>query len=174
MYYTAAVLDPRIKTTLIEEQYREEAAGIIKHIKDYLKHEHRTPAPLSIAITDIELPYSASIYQLGLLRRARRTEGLTASDIDRYLDEPTIDWDETDLTNYRPDWVLDWWKANQFQYPLMAEAGRDLLAVPGSEVDVERLFSGRRDALGTRRHPLKGEAMRILTLLKAYFERQIN
>jgi hypothetical protein len=56
----------------------------------------------------------------------------------------------------------------------MVEAARDLLAVPGSEVDVERLFSGRRDLLGIRRHGLKGETMRILTLLKAYFERQIN
>jgi hypothetical protein len=53
----------------------------------------------------------------------------------------------------------------------MVEAARALLAAPGSEVDVERLFSGGRDLLGIRRYALKGESMRLLTLLKAYFER---
>jgi hypothetical protein len=53
----------------------------------------------------------------------------------------------------------------------MAAAARALLPVPGSEVDVERLFSGGRDLLGIRRYALKGETMRILTLLKEYFER---
>lgn len=56
----------------------------------------------------------------------------------------------------------------------MAEAARDLLAVPGSEVDVERLFCGGRDQLGIRRFALNEEAMRVLTLLKSYFERKLN
>jgi hypothetical protein len=56
----------------------------------------------------------------------------------------------------------------------MAAAARALLAVPASEVDVERLFSGGRDLLGIRRYALKGETMRILTLLKSYFERAMN
>ena len=55
----------------------------------------------------------------------------------------------------------------------MAKAVRDILAVPGAEVDVERLFCSGRDLLGIRRYALKGETMRILTLLKAYFERQL-
>jgi hypothetical protein len=53
----------------------------------------------------------------------------------------------------------------------MAKAVRALLAVPGSEVDVEKLFSRGRDLLGIRRFALKGETMRILVLLKAHFER---
>jgi hypothetical protein len=53
----------------------------------------------------------------------------------------------------------------------MAQAARAFLAIPGAEVDVERLFSGGRDLLGIRRFGLSGESMRLLTLLKAYFER---
>ena len=68
--------------------------------------------------------------------------------------------------------MLKWWDANAFYYPLMAAAARALLAIPGSEVDVERLFSGGRDLLGIRRYALRGETMRVLTLLKAYFERK--
>jgi hypothetical protein len=92
-------------------------------------------------------------------------------DIDRYLDTPALHWNPQDKSNWDPDWVLKWWDANAFQYPLMAAAARALLAISGSEVDVERLFSGGRDLLGIRRYALKGETMRILTLLKAYFER---
>jgi hypothetical protein len=55
----------------------------------------------------------------------------------------------------------------------MAAAARAFLAVPSSEVDVERLCRGGRDLLGIRRYALKGETMKILTLLKTYFERQI-
>ena len=70
--------------------------------------------------------------------------------------------------------MLKWWKANAFQFPLMAEAARDLLAVPGLEVDVERLFCGGRDQLGIYRYSLSRETMRLLTLLKSFFERKIN
>jgi hypothetical protein len=86
-------------------------------------------------------------------------------DIDKYRDLDLVNWDENNTSNYRLNWVLDWWKANAFQYLLMAEAARDLLAVPGSEVDVKRLFCGGRDCLGIRRYALKGETIKILTLL---------
>jgi hypothetical protein len=53
----------------------------------------------------------------------------------------------------------------------MVVVAHALLVVPGSKVDVERLFSRGRDLLGIRRYALKGETIRILMLLKAYFER---
>jgi hypothetical protein len=56
----------------------------------------------------------------------------------------------------------------------MAKAARDLLAVPGSEVDCERLFCGGKDLIGVRRAFIGGEAIRWLVLLKSYFERQGN
>jgi len=50
----------------------------------------------------------------------------------------------------------------------------DILAVLGLEVDIERLFCSRRDLLGIRWYALKGETMRLLVLLKAYFKRKLN
>jgi hypothetical protein len=47
----------------------------------------------------------------------------------------------------------------------MAAAARDYLAIPASEVPVERLFSSGRDILGVRRSSMKGETMRMLMLL---------
>jgi hypothetical protein len=69
---------------------------------------------------------------------------------------------------------LNWWAASEFLFPLIAKVARDILAVPASEVDVERLFCGGRDLLGIRRYALSGETMRILTLLKAFVERRLN
>ena len=55
----------------------------------------------------------------------------------------------------------------------MAKAVRALLIVPGAEVDVERLFYGGRDLFEIRRYALKGHIMRVLTILKAFFERKL-
>jgi hypothetical protein len=41
----------------------------------------------------------------------------------------------------------------------MAKAARDLLAIPGSEVDCERLFCGGKDLLGVRRAIIGGDTM---------------
>jgi hypothetical protein len=174
MYYAAMVLDPCIKSNLIKEQYGDEAIDVIKRIKDWFKKEYQSPLPPLAPLAEVKLPSNVSVHQLGLLRRARKSTSLVSYDIDRYLDTLTLDWDEANESNYHPNWVLRWWKANAFQFPLIAMGARDLLVVPGSEVDVERLFSGSRDLLGIRRFSLKGETMRILILLKAYFERKLN
>jgi hypothetical protein len=40
-----------------------------------------------------------------------------------------------------PEWVLKWWKANVFSFPLMAKAAQDYLPIPSAEVGIEREFS---------------------------------
>jgi hAT family C-terminal dimerisation region len=50
-------------------------------------------------------------------------------------------------------------------YPRMAAAARNYLAIPASEVSVERLFSVGRDILGTQRYSMKGDTMRFFMLL---------
>jgi len=49
-------------------------------------------------------------------------------------------------------------------------AARDLLPCSALEVDVKRLFSGCRDKYGIRRHSLKSETVRVLTLLRSAYE----
>lgn len=61
--------------------------------------------------------------------------------------------------------LCDWWKVHKKEYPRMAAAARDYLAIPASEVSVERLFNTGRDVLGVRRFSMKGETLRILMLL---------
>ena len=103
------------------------------------------------------------------LQKAQPSQVTHLSDIDRYMDSPPVDWSHPLIKDGDPDWVLKWWKANTFNFPLMAQAARDYLSVPSAEVGVERQFSGARDVLGLRRHCMNAETMRWLMLLKGVY-----
>ena len=64
------------------------------------------------------------------------------------------------------DWIHTWWKNHLDEYPHMAAAARDYLAIPGTEVDVERLFNSGRDLLDLWRWSLNSRTMRKLLILK--------
>ena len=133
-----------------------------------------TPPEPSLA-EGSECPIGISHNQWKLLKRAMPARPVNSvSDIDLYLDSPQISWDPANPIYRQVNWVLTWWKTHTFEFPLMAKAARDLLAVPGSEVDCERLFCGGKDQLGIWRFSLNGETMRWLTILKSYFERKLN
>ena len=59
-------------------------------------------------------------------------------------------------------------------WPLLTKAARDLLPCSASEVNVERLFSGCRDTFTIRRHALKAETVRVLTLLRSAYTLEDN
>jgi hypothetical protein len=58
------------------------------------------------------------------------------------------------------------------EWPQLACVIRDLLPCLASEVDVERLFSGCKDEISIRRHALKAETVRVLTLLRSSYNSQ--
>jgi hypothetical protein len=54
----------------------------------------------------------------------------------------------------------------------MAQAAQDYLAIPASEVDVERLFNVGRDILGIGRFSMSGNTLRTIMMLKDALRRQ--
>ncbi|KAJ5292212.1 hypothetical protein N7478_001463 [Penicillium angulare] len=100
------------------------------------------------------------------LRKVQPAQGSLTSDIDKYLDSQPVSWSHHMIGDADEEWVLKWWRANEFNFPLMAKAARDYLAIPSAEVGIEREFSNARDVLGLRRHCLNAETMRWLMLLK--------
>jgi hypothetical protein len=52
------------------------------------------------------------------------------------------------------------------EYPCIAQAARDYLAIPASEVNIEQLFSLGRDILGIQRFSMSMNTLRILVLLQ--------
>jgi hypothetical protein len=107
MYYTATILDLRIKCNLINKQYSDKATTVIQRIQEWLKKEYQRPLPPQLPSTNVELPLSASVHQLGLLRRACKSASGVVYDIDQYLNTLAIDWDKTDSSNYNTNWVLN-------------------------------------------------------------------
>ena len=69
------------------------------------------------------------------------------SDIMRYLNSDPIEFDEKQKRGQ----IYTWWRGHLEEYPRIAATTRDYLAIPGAEVDVERLFNKGRDLLGLRR-----------------------
>jgi hypothetical protein len=170
LYYVAATLDPRIKTSLIEAQMdQSDARLIISQVREFFKREYPFN-PVLPSNTDRLSGMSETLWKT--LKRLQPNPHTLISDVDRYLDSAPVNWSHTSIADGDPDWVLNWWKANAFDFPLMARAARDYLPVPSAEVGVERVFSGARDVLGLRRHSMNAETMRWLVLLKGHYDNE--
>jgi len=172
IYFAAHMLDPRIKFRLILEQYGDGADAIIDDVKAWCKkHYPPTTRPIEPQVNQ-EKPDRVSIHEWALLQRVREADAVAAPQIefgdswDRYFTEERVRSYECD----DPDWNLQWWKANEFNYPDPARAARDLLAIPSAEVDVERLFSEGRDTIGVRRMAMDADTMRIVRLMKSHWD----
>jgi hypothetical protein len=168
-YYIASILDPWIKGAWIRKQH---ASGDEK-LKEVRTSIHKLYLPgdqvhdpiTSNSTVDNDNPLSILHEIIGELRQDQDNDtSPTAfiSDIDRYLDFPTIDGDGIEDA----DWVLNWWRDHEKEYPIMSQVARDYLPIQAAEVDVERLFSGGRDLVGLQRHSLSDETMKVLMILK--------
>ncbi|KAJ5642741.1 hypothetical protein N7490_006741 [Penicillium lividum] len=154
LYYTALVLDPRVKGALLLNELGEKNAekNILQTLRDDLHRRYTgTTEPLSTT---------------GQPEPSHKKQKPSVSDIDRYLDSARAEVSDMEDQN----WLCDWWKVHKKEYPRMAAAARDYLAIPASEVSVERLFSAGRDVLGVRRFSMKGDTLRILMLLDDVFQ----
>jgi hypothetical protein len=169
LYYIATLMDPRIKTKWIEDNV-ENPYDVIDRIRTFLKATYPLP--------DDDLPANATNdvfqsleYQFVAPFLHEPTESSKEHDIDTYLDTPRVKYKGL-KTEDQTKWILSWWNANKSQYQCIALAAREILAIPASEVNCERLFSEGRDLLGVRRYAMSGETMRTMMLLKGALRSQ--
>jgi hypothetical protein len=161
-YYVALMLDPRFKALLLEKELGSEASKIINHIKDLLHEQYPSAREQSPAINEDRALHSHSKEARVLQRLQPQKQRL--SDIERYFEDGVVSIDES--VTKEKNWLLSWWRSHGDEYPRMAVAARDYLAIPASEVSVERLFNNGGDLVGLRRHSLGAETMRRLMLLR--------
>jgi hypothetical protein len=178
LLFVAHILDPRHKAELIREQMPNDSYRIINLIRKFLKAEYRDlsppqPSELLDPLAEAEtakkpLGMSAVAWRFQQRKKASSEQNSaslcpTIDELDRYLDSTLEEWNDDE------DYVRQWWKAHQSEYPILSQAARDILPCSASEVDVERLFSSCRDVIGIRRHGLKAETVRVLMLLKSCY-----
>lgn len=75
----------------------------------------------------------------------------------RYFNEP--------LTEYGTN-VLQFWKRNAFNYPILSSMAKDYLTVHASSVPAERAFSSGVDLVTPNRCSMSGETIEITQFLK--------
>ena len=166
-YYVAQVLDPRFKTLLLEKELGKVSAHkVIKHMKELLHEQYPSPRVESIVTSSPNEPAARTI-EARILQKLQPPK-LQLSDIDRYFDDGVVIAQDPVIQD--KNWLFSWWRNHCHEYPRVAAAARDYLAIPASEVAVERLFNSGRDLLGLRRHSLHGETMRRLVLLRDIYK----
>ncbi|KAJ5085382.1 hypothetical protein N7532_003037 [Penicillium argentinense] len=162
-YYVALVLDPRFKTLLLDRDLGKlTAPQVVTHIKELL-HDQYPLAVDSSAKPSKEQPSLKKSIEARLLQKLQPKKK-HSSDIDRYFEDDVVTINES--ISQDKNWLLSWWRAQRNEYPQLATAARDYLAIPASSVSVERLFNKGRDLLGVRRNTLSAETMRRLMLLR--------
>ena len=70
--------------------------------------------------------------------------------------------------------ILEWWKVNEGRSLNLAWMARDILAVPGGRVGVERVFRMARDVIPYRRSSLKSSTIRSSMLVKSYENEELR
>lgn len=169
-YYIALILDPRFKTLLLKRELGNDATqDIIKTIRDFLHDQYPPQAShdMPASGSDQAAIDNRPSLQNRVLKKLR-PQTTSRSDIDFYLDEDIVDIPES--VTREGNWLCSWWRKHADEYPRMAAAARDYLAIPAAEVAVERLFSHGRDILGVRRYSLQGETMRRLMFLRSAYK----
>jgi hypothetical protein len=167
-HYIALILDPRVKQKLIlKELEADENSGalIINAIRQKLHLMYESIDEDSPANLPLSADYSRNL-ESRMLQKVQPRSQTTLSDIDRYFDSPLV----TVIDTVDPNWLCKWWHAHREEYPRMASAARTFLAIPASEVQVERMFNAGRDLLGVRRHSMKADTMRMLMLMNDYYK----
>ncbi|KAL0492041.1 hypothetical protein AKO1_000739, partial [Acrasis kona] len=149
-YFVASVLDPRMKTLLLQTHLADAAEDVIQEVKRIIKTTYSAQQPQQ---TQVATNNVISRMLRNVPRAAIRC------DVDNYFDGPLVD----DYVGFD---VIKWWKDHRQEYPIMAQAARDYLAIPNSSVDCERMFSRGVDVSGVRRHSLHATTFRMLMMLK--------
>jgi hAT family C-terminal dimerisation region len=181
MLFAAHILDPRCKASMIAMMMPNQRVEMLKMVKKYMITEW--PALDEVQLPDIqpeldtERPEGMSIAFWRMLLGQRQKvydAGMQGanSELERWLQSEPLALDPS--TRKDPDFLRKWWKNHACEWPRLAYAARDLLACSSSEVDVERLFSGCRDEYGVRRHALKAETVRVMSLLRSAYSNEDN
>jgi len=97
------------------------------------------------------------------------------SDAELYRSAPAVPETETELERYlgqerlpRDIDIYQYWKAKQFDYPIIARIARDYLAIPATSAPSECVFSQGSDVVTKKRNRLTGDSIRMIMCLKAW------
>ena len=115
--------------------------------------QHENPALTTQNPEDDDELSDAELYRRALAVPETETE------LQRYLSQEQLPHD-TDLYQY--------WKAKQYDYPVIARIAKDYLPIPATSAPSECVFSQGGDIVTKKRNRLTGDSIRMIVCLKAW------
>ena len=110
----------------------------------------------------------------GLLELSSSLPTTTSDGTDNFYDDLEDVETETEVERYLKDKlappkcdVLQWWKQNESQYPVLAKMAKDYLAIQCSSKDTEGGFSKARRQMPYYRHRVSGKNFKAQMLLNS-------
>ncbi|PIA61750.1 hypothetical protein AQUCO_00200025v1 [Aquilegia coerulea] len=188
----AACMDPRYKVTFLEvclevifgDEETHGFGGMVEKIKKTLKQvfneytqkkggtllkepfnsneEKQVGGVLAYIFSKEEDPTFA-IYAKRREASSQRCE----SELERYLAQSSVDLDIN-----KPLDVLDWWKAQEGNYPLLSAMARDLLTVPVSSVPLELAFDSSERLINQCRSYISPKLLEASVCLRDWYKAQ--
>ena len=185
-----ACLNPYSKLDLFKEWDTTEVEGTPSPNGDLYTNRYRQlfvqyynenyGPPLETRAIDDPTP-SATPARLSGFNRRNRVPGVRYSrPVERnesleYIDSPNeTDYNlDTENPLYESN-VAEFWKNNSGRFPNLSRMARDILAVQGGSVGVERTFSMGRDVIPYRRNRLERKSIQATMIAKSYLREELN
>lgn len=161
--FTAAILDPRIKRELIPETLNSTS-----NLEDARNHFFREHSNTFQAVGNghgaqgTTEEAGAFSFAEEIIRKRRRVSMTTAVDeLSQYLAEPPAPI-STD--------ALEWWRGHSSRYPRLSLMARDFLAIQGTSVDPEELFTSKGDNVHKQCYCLPLSSMQAAMCIKSWMQ----
>ncbi|RKK06470.1 hypothetical protein BFJ65_g18667 [Fusarium oxysporum f. sp. cepae] len=90
---------------------------------------------------------------------AQRPSPANRDEVKEYLEEPIYEDEEVEDP-------FEWWRQREKDFPRLARMAYDLLSIPSTACECERVFSLAKLLVGTQRHSLQDMTMEMLTCVK--------
>ncbi|GES96419.1 zinc finger BED domain-containing protein RICESLEEPER 2-like [Rhizophagus clarus] len=141
---------------------------LIDNIEDFLKETNTKSNDIINAANDakskLQQYYPSSdglVYVIATTHMSKKRKTSFIDELEVYLNEPPENFDMN---------VLAFWKVHENKFPNLSKMAKDFLAIPGTSVPVERVFSGGTDLITQRRCSLNLEIIRKSMCLKAWLK----
>ncbi|KAM3345688.1 hypothetical protein ACQJBY_020276 [Aegilops geniculata] len=162
--FTAAILDPRIKGELIPDALN--STSNLEDARDHFVRDYSSifQAPGNGYSTQQDNTDDGGAFSFAeeIIRKRRRVSMSTAADeLTQYLAEPPAPI-STD--------ALEWWRGHSSRYPRLSLMARDFLAIQGTSLDPEELFTSKGDSIHKQQYCLPLSSMQATMCIKSWMQ----
>ncbi|ESK82481.1 ac transposase [Moniliophthora roreri MCA 2997] len=166
-YVWVALLDPRISYVGLQDDFADDVI-LSDNLEDfkaqlhtffnetYANHLPCNSFQESSASTNLAL--KGSPHKMNFTSYYTKKLQLETNELEEYFKLAPQDFDTTD--------PIDWWYHHHKVFPNLYCLARDLLAIPGSAVAVEQIFSSGRDTISLCQASLKPETTGVFQLIQ--------